>query len=55
MKQLGFLDFDIRLTRINNATDPLLQLEKAIDWELFRSTLDKARQKASMLSCCSKS
>ena len=31
MKQLGFLDFDIRLTRINNAGDPLLQLEKAID------------------------
>jgi IS5 family transposase len=45
MKQLGFLDFDIRLERINKAGDPLLQLEKAIDWEVFRSTLEKARQK----------
>lgn len=45
MKQLGFLDFDIRLHRINKAGDPLLHLEKAIDWEVFRPTLDSARQK----------
>jgi IS5 family transposase len=46
MLQLGFLDFDIRLGRIDKAGDPLLQLEKAIDWELFRPPLDKARQKS---------
>ncbi|MGB3221905.1 MAG: IS5 family transposase [Desulforhopalus sp.] len=45
MKQLGFFDFNIRLDRINKAGDPLLQLDKAIDWEVFRSTLEKARQK----------
>jgi len=45
MKQLGFLDFDIRLDRINKAGDALLQLREAIDWEVFRPTLEKARQK----------
>lgn len=45
MQQLSFLDFDIRLDRIKKAGDPLLQLEKVIDWELFRPTLDKARKK----------
>lgn len=45
MKQLGFFDFNIRLDRINKAGDPLLQLDKAIDWEVFRPTLEIARQK----------
>lgn len=45
MRQLGFLDFDIRLNRINKAGDPLLQLDEAIDWELFRPTLESARSK----------
>lgn len=45
MKQLGFLDFDIRLNRINKAGDPLLQLDQAVDWKVFRPTLEKAREK----------
>ena len=45
MQQLGFFDFNIRLDRINKAGDPLLQLEEAIDWEVFRVTLEQARQK----------
>jgi IS5 family transposase len=45
MKQLGFLDFDIRLDRINKAGDPLVQLNNTVDWEIFRSTLEEARKK----------
>jgi len=46
MKQLGFLDFDIRLQRIDKAGDPLATLEETIDWEIFRPTIEKARKKA---------
>ena len=45
MRQLGFLDFDIRLNRIDKAGDPLSKLDKAVDWEIFRPLLEKARQK----------
>ena len=45
MKQLGFFDFDIRLGRIDKAGDPLAKLDAAIDWEIFRPTLEKARKK----------
>jgi IS5 family transposase len=45
MRQLGFLDFDIRLDRIDKAGDPLSKLDKAVDWEIFRPLLEKARQK----------
>lgn len=45
MKQLGFLDFDIRLSRIDKAGDPLTKLNETIDWELFRPILEKARKK----------
>lgn len=44
MKQLGFLDFDIRLDRIDKAGDPLVQLNEAVDWEIFRPILDEARE-----------
>jgi transposase, IS5 family len=44
MNQRGFFDFNIRLGRMNKGIDPLLQLDKAIDWEGFRPTLEKARQ-----------
>ncbi len=46
MKQLGFLDFDIRLQRIDKAGDPLATLDEKIDWEIFRPTIEKARKKA---------
>lgn len=45
MMQLGFFDFDIRLGRIDKAGDPLAKLNDTIDWELFRPTLEKAREK----------
>ena len=46
MIQFGFLDFDTRLGRIDKAGDPLVKLNDTIDWELFRPTLEKAREKA---------
>ena len=45
MKQLGFLDFDIRLQRIDKAGDPLATLDETIDWEIFRPIIEKARMK----------
>ncbi len=45
MNQLGFLDFDTRLSRIDKAGDPLIKLNKTVDWEIFRSTLEQARKK----------
>ena len=45
MKQLGFLDFDIRLGRIDKAGDPLAKLDSSVDWEIFRPTLEEARKK----------
>ncbi len=45
MHQLGFLDFNIRLHRIDKAGDPLTKLNQAIDWEQFRPILERARQK----------
>lgn len=45
MNQLVFLDFDIRLSRIDKASDPLVKLNDTIDWEVFRPTLEVARKK----------
>lgn len=45
MKQLGFLDFDIRLQRIDKAGDPLTRINNTIDWKIFRPVLEQARSK----------
>lgn len=45
MNQLGFLDFDIRLHRIDMAGDPLTKINEMIDWEIFRPIIDQAREK----------
>ncbi len=45
MKQLGFLDFDTRLQRIDKAGDPLTKINDTIDWEIFRPILEQARKK----------
>ncbi|MDO9042532.1 MAG: hypothetical protein Q7U64_09355 [Desulfocapsaceae bacterium] len=45
MIQLGFLDFATRLQRIDKAGDPLEKINAAIDWEVFRPMLEKARKK----------
>ena len=45
MRQLGFLDFDIRLDRIDKAGDPLKKINEAVEWEIFRPLLEEARRK----------
>ena len=45
MNQLGFFDFDIRLSRIDKAGDPLVKLNKAVDQEIFRPALEEAKKK----------
>ncbi len=41
MRQLGFLDFDICLDRIDKAGDPLVRLDNTVDWKIFRLLLKK--------------
>lgn len=45
MVQLGFLDFDRRLQRIDKKGDPLAKISQSVDWELFRPILEQARVK----------
>ena len=44
MSQPGFFDLDERLQKLNES-DPLVSLDKLIDWENFRETLAKVREK----------
>lgn len=45
MFQPGFFDFENRLRKIDKNGDPLVKIEKAVDWEIFRPSLEKARDK----------
>ena len=45
MKQPGFFDFEDRLAKIDKQGDPLNKINEAVDWEIFRPTLEKARDK----------
>jgi IS5 family transposase len=45
MVQLGFLDFDRRLQRIDKKGDPLTKISQSVDWEMFRPILEQARVK----------
>ena len=44
MSQPGFFDLDERLKKIGTK-DPLVALNAIIDWNNFRDTLEKVRQK----------
>ncbi len=46
MVQLGFLDFDRRLQRIDKHGDPLTKISNSVTWEKFRPLLEQARAKA---------
>jgi IS5 family transposase len=43
MKQLGFFESSFAYGRLDKCTDPLLKLNGAIDWELFRTQLESIR------------
>ncbi|WP_027360508.1 IS5/IS1182 family transposase, partial [Desulforegula conservatrix] len=46
MKQLGLFDWKERYTRIDKNGDPLVELNKVIPWEDFRSVLSNVFVKA---------
>jgi IS5 family transposase len=41
----GLFDFESRMIKIDKNGDPLSKISSAIDWEIFRSDLEKARYK----------
>lgn len=45
MIQPGFFDFEERLHKIDCNGDPLSKISAAVDWEIFRPELEKARSK----------
>jgi len=45
MKQFGLFDYHKRLSRIDKAGDPLLELSKVVDWEQFRVHINRALEK----------
>ena len=42
----GLFDMDERLSKLSLLGDPLVELNKMIDWEAFRGDIEKAREKA---------
>lgn len=46
MFQPGFFDFESRLYKIDKNGDPLTKINGAVDWEIFRPALEKARDKS---------
>jgi len=45
MKQLGLFEWQKRYDRINKGGNPLVKLNKVVDWEAFRELLMKVREK----------
>lgn len=45
MKQFGLFDYHKRLSRIDKAGDPLIELNKVVDWEQFRVLINRALEK----------
>jgi IS5 family transposase len=45
MFQPGFFDLQKRLHKIDQNGDPLTRINEAVDWEMFRPVLEKARDK----------
>jgi IS5 family transposase len=45
MPQFGLFDYQKQLALLEKAGDPLIALNKMIDWEQFRSLIDRAREK----------
>ena len=44
MLQSGFFDLEDKFKKLDEK-DPLIKLTQLIDWEMFRSTLEKVREK----------
>lgn len=48
MNPSGLFDSFFAYGRLDKCTDPLLKLNKAIDWEIFRSRLEGIRRNKSL-------
>ena len=47
MEGLGFLDFGVRLSRIDGTNHhPLVKLDKVVNWEIFVSMSEEVRKMA---------
>ena len=46
MFQPGFFDHHHRMHKIDKCGDPLCKLDNAVDWEIFRATVEKVRKKS---------
>lgn len=45
MFQPGFFDLDKRMSKIDSNGDPLVKINQAVDWEIFRPVLEETRNK----------
>ncbi|MCX8044139.1 MAG: transposase, partial [Desulfobacterota bacterium] len=45
MMQPGFFDWQNRIEKLDKAGDPLLKLNTAVNWEMFRAELEALRDK----------
>ena len=45
MMQTGLFDWQTRFEQLDNSGDPLVKLNKIVNWEQFRDTLEKIRDK----------
>jgi len=52
MKQIGYFDEDRRLARLSEMGDPLAKVSRAVDWEIFRSILNKVFHKEARGAGC---
>ena len=46
MRPPGFFDLEERFAKLDGLGDPLVKIAKVVDWERFRSVLDKALTKS---------
>ena len=45
MMQTGLLDWQLRFKQLDNGGDPLVKIQKVVDWQLFRPLLEVVRDK----------
>ena len=45
MMQAGLFDWQTRFEQLDNSGDPLVKLNEIVQWEQFRNTLEKSRDK----------
>ena len=54
MSQPGFFDLEERTTKLTQMGDPLVGLNKKINWEAFRADLNRVHEKERKSKACAK-